>query len=91
MIEGDSSSGLLYGISPEPVEANGTADRKVQAYNYRITLTDRPGNRVEITKPDHYDPQRYELLLRLKQRQPWAVASRCFHLERNAERQDGHK
>lgn len=71
VIEGDSSSGLLYGISPEPVEANGTADRKVQAYNYRITLTDRPGNRVEITKPDHYDPQRYELLLRLKQRQPW--------------------
>ena len=71
VIEGDSSSGLLYGISPEPVEANGTADRKVQAYNYRITLTDRPGNRVEITKPGHYDPQRYELLLRLKQRQPW--------------------
>lgn len=71
VIEGDSSSGLLYGISPEPVEANGTADRKVQAYNYRITLTDRPGNRVEITKPDHYDPQRYELLLRLKRHQPW--------------------
>ena len=26
---------------------------------------------MEITKPDRYDPQRYELLLRLKQRQPW--------------------
>ena len=34
-------------------------------------MTDRPENRVEITKPDHYDPQRYELLLRLKRRQPW--------------------
>lgn len=69
-IQGDSASGLLWGISPETLSTDGTGDQKVQAYNYRICLTDKPDNRVEITKPDNYDPSRYELLLRLFKAQP---------------------
>lgn len=69
-IQGDSASGLLWGISPETLSTDGTGDQKVQAYNYRICLTDNPDNRVEITKPDNYDPSRYELLLRLFKAQP---------------------
>lgn len=70
-IKGDSTSGLIYGINSAPVNPNGTGDKKVQAYNFRITLTNRPENRIPITKPDNYDPSRYELLLRLKELRPW--------------------
>lgn len=33
----------------------GEGDRRVQAYNYRFTLTNRPSNRAPITKPDTYE------------------------------------
>lgn len=68
--EGDSTSGLLWGISPGTLLPDGTGDRLVQAYNYRICLTDQPENRIEITKPENYDPAKYELLLRLFKAQP---------------------
>lgn len=69
-IKGDPSSGLLWGISPGNPEPKGTGDSKVQAYNYRICLTNEPTNRITITKPDGYDSTHYELLLRLMQAQP---------------------
>lgn len=69
-IPGDSASGLLWGISPDVLSPDGTGDNRVQAYNYRICLTDNPANRVEITRPDNYDASRYELLLRLFDAQP---------------------
>lgn len=62
---GKPKSGLLWGISDEKLLPNGTGDNKVQAYNYRICLTSDPVNRVPITKPEGYDPSKYELLLRL--------------------------
>ena len=64
-IKGDSSSGLLWGISPEEVSPDGTGDEKLQAYNFRICLTNEQGNQVPITRPEGYDSSRYELLLRL--------------------------
>lgn len=63
-VPGDPSSGLLPGIDPEPMAAPGTGDQRMQAYNYRITLTDHPENRLRIEKPANYDPLNYELLLR---------------------------
>lgn len=77
-IKGDPSSGVLWGISTDPLQPNGTGDQKVQAYNYRITLTNRPENRIEITKPDHYDASRYELLKRQKEIQPWKSIQDVF-------------
>lgn len=68
--KGDSTSGLLWGISPETLLPDGTGDKKVQAYNYRICLTDNPANKVELTKPDNYDPSKYQLLVRLFEAQP---------------------
>lgn len=64
VIPADPSSGLLPGIDPEPMAAPGTGDHRVQAYNYRVTLTDHPENRIPIEKPEDYDPHHYELLLR---------------------------
>lgn len=63
-VAGDSSSGLLWGISAEPLAPAGSGDKKVQSYNYRICLTNDPANRIAIEKPAGYDPARYELLLR---------------------------
>ncbi|MGE0771927.1 MAG: FAD-dependent oxidoreductase [Cyclobacteriaceae bacterium] len=67
---GDSTSGLLWGVADGQLAPNGSGDSKVQAYNYRICLTDDPANRVPITKPEGYDSTRYELLLRLFEAQP---------------------
>jgi len=75
---GDSSSGLLWGIRDGERLPDGTGDKKVQAYNYRITLTNVPENRVPITEPDNYDPSRYELLKRQKEIQPWKGLNDVF-------------
>lgn len=64
-IPGDPKSGLLWGISTAMLKPNGTGDRSVQAYNYRICLSTDPRNQVPITRPDGYDSTHYELLLRL--------------------------
>ena len=45
----------------------GAADKKVQAYNFRMILTQDQGNQVAFPKPDLYDARRYELLARLLQ------------------------
>lgn len=68
--KGNPESGLLWGISPAKVAQDGTADNMVQAYNYRICLTDDPANMIPITRPADYDSTRYELLLRLFEAYP---------------------
>lgn len=65
VVKGDPTSGLLWGISPEKMAPTGSGDNKVQAYNYRICLTNDPANMLPIEKPTDYDPSRYELLLRV--------------------------
>lgn len=61
---GDPSSGLLARISPEPVGKKGEGDHRVQAYCFRMCLTDHPENRIPFEKPEGYDAEQYELLLR---------------------------
>ncbi|SIQ76852.1 FAD-dependent oxidoreductase [Maribacter ulvicola] len=63
IIEGDPKSGLLPNINEKPgVEGNG--DDKVQAYCFRMCLTDHPENRISFKKPDNYNELNYELLFR---------------------------
>jgi hypothetical protein len=64
-ISGDKNSGLLAGVSNEVPRPNGTADHKLQAYCFRMCLTNVPENRVAFPKPDHYNPEDYELLVRV--------------------------
>lgn len=61
----DENGKFLPEVSPEPKGETGSADRKVQAYNYRMILSDDPANRVPFPKPANYDPHRYELMARL--------------------------
>ncbi len=70
VIPGKPESGLLWGISPEPLAEIGSGDKKIQSYNFRICLTNDPANRIEITRPANYDSTRYLLLLRYLEAKP---------------------
>lgn len=62
---GNPDSGLIWGISSAVKAPDGSGDTLVQAYNYRICLTDSLRNMIPITRPEDYDSTRYELLARL--------------------------
>jgi len=66
-IPGDPTSGLLPRISAEVPGENGTGDKKIQAYCFRLCLTKVPENKTDITKPEGYDSTQYELLARLSE------------------------
>ncbi|MDA2929965.1 FAD-dependent oxidoreductase [Acidobacteria bacterium AH-259-O06] len=55
---------LLPEIQKEPRGKLGNGDRKVQAYNFRMILSNDSTNRLPFRKPPNYDPWRYELLAR---------------------------
>ena len=60
-----TSGALLPEINPAPKAASGSADRLVQAYNYRLCMTKVPENRVPFPKPRGYDASRFALLGRM--------------------------
>ena len=65
VVKGDPSSGLLKGVEPyDPAAKAGDGDRRVQAYCFRMCLTDVPENRIPFAKPANYDERDYELLFR---------------------------
>jgi hypothetical protein len=64
VVKGDPASGLLPFIDPAGSGNEGAGDKRVQAYCFRMCLTDHPGNRIPFAKPEGYDEQWYELLLR---------------------------
>lgn len=61
---GDPASGLLPGVNPDAGGADGGADKRLQAYCFRMVLTDVAANRVKIDKPAGYKEEDYELLFR---------------------------
>jgi hypothetical protein len=64
VVPGDPKSGLLPGIEAGPLPPDGTGDRKIQAYNFRMCTTDDPANRLDWEKPANYDERWFELALR---------------------------
>lgn len=61
---GNPASGLLPGIHAGPAGTEGQSDKRVQAYCFRMCMTNIPSNRIPFNKPANYSQQRYELLLR---------------------------
>ncbi len=59
----DPQTGLLPEISPESPGEKGEGDYKVQAYNFRMYLTDAEG-KIPFGKPRGYKSGRYALLAR---------------------------
>ncbi len=64
IIKGDKSSGLLPCIDGSGPGSPGSGDKKVQAYCFRMCLTDHPGNMIPFAKPENYNELNYELLFR---------------------------
>ncbi len=62
---GDPNSGVLPRISTADPGVNGAGDHRVQAYCFRMCLTNHPENRIPFPKPEGYDPDEYELLVRI--------------------------
>ncbi|MBI5397705.1 MAG: FAD-dependent oxidoreductase [Verrucomicrobia bacterium] len=65
VVPGDPKSGVLLRVSAEPPGEFGAGDKRVQAYCFRMCLTDDPRNRIPFPKPKGYDAKQYELLLRV--------------------------
>ena len=61
VVPGDPKSGLLPEISSDPAGKPGEGDFRVQAYNFRMHLSNRPG-KISFPKPRGYDSTRYALL-----------------------------
>lgn len=64
VIPGDRSSGLLPCINANGPGEEGSGDRLVQTYCFRLCMTNAPENRVPISKPEGYNERDHELLLR---------------------------
>jgi FAD dependent oxidoreductase len=60
----DQDHRLLPEIDPGPLAAPGSGDKKVQAYNFRLILTDDPADRLPFPRPPGYDRSRFALLER---------------------------
>jgi len=63
-VKGDPESGLLPFIDPDGPGEEESGDHRVQAYCYRMCLTNHPENRIPFHKPEGYDESWFELLLR---------------------------
>jgi hypothetical protein len=64
VIPGDPKSGVIPRVSAVPPAPKGEADHRVQAYCFRMCLTNVPANRIPFTAPEGYDPGQYEVLAR---------------------------
>ena len=61
---GVAKSGLVQWIQNQPMGTGGAGDRSVQAYNFRLCLTQNPTNKLPIQPPPDYRESDYELLAR---------------------------
>ena len=65
VIPDDPSSGVVAYVSTEDPGEYGQADKRLQAYCFRLCLTKTPGNQVPFERPENYDSTKYELLARV--------------------------
>jgi hypothetical protein len=61
---GDPASGVLPFVSTAALPAVGSESTQVEAFCYRLVLTNNAPNKVAIPEPTIYDPLKYELLER---------------------------
>ena len=76
----DANHHLLPEIDPGPLAAPGSADKKVQSYNFRLILTNDSANRLPFPRPEDYDRSRFALLERYLGAFPQQVG-RAPHLQ----------
>ena len=65
VVAGDASSGLLPFVEDvDQTRRRGEGDRRVQAYNFRVCMTDDPALKIDWPKPDDFDERLYVLATR---------------------------
>ncbi len=79
VVKGAPSSGLLLRVNSDRGGNIGDGDNKLQAYNFRMCLTNNPDNRLEIEKPEGYNEADYEILFRAIEQ---GQSSKFFKLNR---------
>lgn len=60
----DPNSGLVSGVHGNPPGKDGEGDDRIQAYCFRMCMSNIAKNRVPFPQPEGYDESRYELLFR---------------------------
>lgn len=63
-IRGDPKSGLIPTIQDEPFGVAGEADDRLQAFCFRVCLTQDPDNQIPFHAPPDYEREEYEIYLR---------------------------
>ncbi|MDB6095201.1 MAG: xanthan lyase [Verrucomicrobia bacterium] len=86
VVEGIATSGLLPGIEIEP-PVIGARDHRIQAYCFRMCMTDDPAIRLPFPQPRNYDRRWYVLLERYLQA-GWREVFGKFDLLRVATKSD---
>jgi hypothetical protein len=61
---GDPASGVIPTIQNEPLGTPGEGDHRLQAYCFRVCLTQNDSNKIPFYKPDNYNPALYEIYIR---------------------------
>ncbi len=61
---GQPASGLLPAVNATAGGADGTGDQRLQAYTFRMCLTNAAANRVPVPQPAGWQESDYELLFR---------------------------
>jgi len=64
VVPGNPASGLLPLVNPDTAGTVGQGDQRLQAYNYRLCLTQNATNKIAITAPANYSEADYELVRR---------------------------
>ena len=83
---GDPSSGILPHIEARDLRQDqGKGDHRVQAYNFRVCMTDDPFLKIDWQRPESYDPLEYELAAR------WFAADQSNNYNRILRDPNDHK
>ncbi len=64
VVHGNPASGLLPLVQTNSGGSVGQGDLRLQAYNYRLCLTQNATNKIAITAPTNYSAANYELVRR---------------------------
>lgn len=64
VVPGDPSSGTLPWVDQQDAAPDGSGDHRIQAYNFRICMTDDPELKIPWDKPEGHDTRDYELARR---------------------------
>lgn len=75
----DDHGKLLWGVTEDGLAPLGSADRRIQAFCFRLISTQRDDLRVAWPKPRNYMSERYELLLRYVLAHPKISFARLVH------------